>query len=196
MKPYKITSLRWSMLSAWDYDPEQFYRVYVLGEKQTSAQLTFGSYVDEKLQIDPTFIPAHPRYPVKQHPMKVMFDGLLLTGTADWIDFDTKQLWDTKTGVQPWTQSRADDHGQLTMYLLMLYIANKKLKPEEWTLGIHWLPTQKTEHSNFDTNISFRDNPPVPITFHTKRTMLDLLAFCARIKRTIKEMEEYVNNHD
>ncbi len=191
---YKIKTLRWSALSSFEYDPKQWYDTYVLGKQQKSPELSFGSKIDQQIQDDPTFIPTLPRYPLMQHSMKVMFDGLLLTGTADGIDMKKKQLWDYKTGKAEWNQKRADEHGQLTAYLLFLFIADKTLKPEEWTCGIHWLPTKKTEHGNFDTDITFRDDPVVPISFTTKRTMLDLLEFCARIKKTVKLMEEFVNN--
>jgi len=195
----KITTLRWSAISSWDYSKEQWFDTYgrpLLGLpaiEQKSPQLSFGTYVDDKLQEDDSFIPSHPRYPIRQHVMKVMYGGIELTGKLDWADFDKHQLWDTKTGVQPWTKKRADEHGQLTMYLMMLYIANKKIKPEEWELGIHWIPTKKTETGDFKTIIDFRDNPIVPFSFPTKRTMLDILKFGGKIKNTAALMEKYLD---
>lgn len=194
--PYKIKTIRWSAIGAWEYSKEQWHKTYVLGQQQSSPELTFGSMVDAKIQNDPTFIPSLPRYPEMQHSMRVNFDGIVLTGTADGIDFNKKLLFDFKTGAKPWTKSRADETGQLSMYLLMLYITDKKIKPEEWKLGIHWLPTKKSDETgDFKPRIiTFRDDPVIPITFETKRTMADLLKFAQYIKQTIKSMENYVNS--
>jgi len=193
-KAVKITSLRWSALSAFEYNREQWYQTYILGIRQESPQLAFGSYVDDLIQTDHSFIPTLPRYPVMQHRMEVMLrKGLQLTGTADGVDFTpgNYRLADFKTGVVPWTKKRADQTGQLRMYALMIYLMTK-IPPEEFRYFIHWIPTKKVESGNFEMRIDFRDNPIVPYTFETKITTADILKFINRIEFTVKEMEKYI----
>lgn len=192
--PYVITDERpmsWSSIASFEWSAEQWYSNYILGIKQTSPEMTFGSMVDKKLQDDPTYLPHVPRYPYMQHKMRAVFDGIPLTGVPDGLDFtqDPKRvLIDYKTGKAPWTQKKADATGQLTMYLLLLFLT-EGMRPEEFDLAIHWLPTAYQS----DFTIGFR-NPANPelITFATTRTMLDILKFGQRIKDNYKLMQRYV----
>jgi len=120
----------------------------------------------------------------------VMYNGIKLNGTADHFDRKGRRLKDDKTGKKEWTQKRADETGQLTMYLLLIYIS-EKIKPEEMTCYIDWLPTVE----NGDFTLTFRDNPPKPISFKTKRTMADLLQFASYIDSVRKEMAAYGKNY-
>jgi hypothetical protein len=190
---YIITPARpmsWSSMSSFEYSPEQWYDNYVLGKKQSSREMTFGSMIDKKFQNDPTFLPEVERFPILQHGMKVLFADIPLIGFSDGYD-PGKRLMDLKTGKKPWDKVRADATGQLSMYSLMLYIQDK-VKPEDLELSIVWLPTK--EYGDF--TIDFRDDPVVPQYFYTTRSMVDILTFGKRIKDTYKLMQEYVENHD
>jgi len=178
--------LSWSAISSFEWDKEQWYQSYILNIRQESKELTFGNYVDKELQNNPKFLPEVERYPVMQHEMRIMFDGVPLVGFADGYD-PGKTLADYKTGKKAWTKKRADETGQLTMYALMLYLI-EKVKPADMTFRIVWLPT--AEHGDF--SIGFREWPPKVQIFNTKRTMLDILQFGQRIKKTLGEMQEYV----
>ena len=182
--------LSYSSISSFHYNPEVWYRTYILNERQTSKEMTFGSMIDLKIQNDPTFLPSLPRYPLMQHEMKVVFNGIHLIGKPDGLDLNEFVLVDFKTGKQPWNKKRADETYQLTMYLLLIYIT-KKIPPEKFKCLIHWLPTK--ENGSFD--IEFRDNPVKVITIETKRSMKDLLNFGTYIHETIKSMEKYVLDH-
>lgn len=189
--PWEKRPFHWSQISSWEYDPEQWYNTYYLGIPQTlNKELAFGKMVDDRIQDDPDFIPELERYPIQQHSMSVMYNGIKLNGTADHFDRKGRRLKDDKTGKKVWDQKRADETGQLTMYLLLLYIS-EKIKPEEMTCYIDWLPTV----DRGDFTIQFRDNPPKPITFKTTRTMKDLLAFGAKINQIRKEMKAYIDAH-
>jgi len=195
---YKITSERPLSYSAinlfsdpqWG-SPEKWYDSYILGKRQTSREMTFGSMIDKRFQNDPTFLPEIQRYSVLQHEMKVMFADIPLIGYSDGWEPDTARLMDLKTGKAPWTKKRANDTTQLTMYALMLYIQDK-VKPEDISFTIVHLPTKE----NGDFSIGFRDDPVVPQYFHTKRIMEDLLLFGAHIKKTYAQMQEYVASRD
>ncbi len=161
-----------------------------MGVKETSKEMEFGSLIDKRIQNDPKFLPTLPRYPLMQYKMSVIYNKIPLVGLPDGIDFTNPRLADYKTGKKKWDQDRADETGQLTMYLLLVYIS-KKVSPEKFRCFIHWLPTQ----ANGDFTISLIKDCK-PITIETKRTMADLLKFGQRINSIYKQMEEYCLNHD
>lgn len=186
--------LSYSSISSFEWNKDKWYRSYILGEQQSSLEMTFGSMIDKKIENDPTFLPTLPRYSIMQHKMKAMFNGIQIIGTADGMCFDKFLLADFKTGRIPWDQKRTDETKQLTMYLLLAYIT-KKVSPEDFKCYIHWLPTKKDDHGNFESEISFRDDPVVPITFETKRSMKDILLFGSYIMKTVDEMKSFVESH-
>lgn len=184
---YKLRGgLSWSSISSFEWDKEQWYQSYIKGIRQESRELTFGSFVDKKLQDDPTFLPSVERYLIMQYEMRIMFDGIPLVGYADGYD-PGKTLADYKTGKKAWTQKRADETGQLTMYAFMLYLIDK-VRPGDMTFRIVWLPTVESG----DFSIQFKDDPVKPKVFNTTRSMLDILQFGQKIKRMLEEMQEYV----
>jgi hypothetical protein len=201
--------LSWSALSSFEYNKEQWFETYILGKKQSSPEMTFGSIVDKKIQNDPKFLPKLPRYPVMQYEMRAVFNGIPLIGFPDGLSlnnpdvknlkkykvFDKEgfKLSDYKTGVKKWDQKRADETGQLTFYLFLLYIIHK-FKPKDFICGIHWLPTSKVEGGDFSVKVDLISDEHISIV--TKRTMQDLLEMGSRINKVTKEMESYVRNHN
>lgn len=192
---YVITEERpmsWSSLSSFDWDPSAWYRRYILGEEQTSPEMTFGSMVDKRLQDDPLYLPHVPRYPLMQHVMRGTVSGIPIIGVPDGLNLAEPNLADYKTGKKPWTIKRANETGQLTWYLLLIELT-EKIKPEAFDCFIHWLPT--ANHPDFTINFRNPDDPEL-ITFRTTRSSLDTLMFRKRITDTYKAMQEYVEAHE
>lgn len=216
MKKFDLTTiynenrpLSWSGISSFEWNKGQWYRKYVLKElPEITDELRFGSFIDKKIQDNPKFLPKLVRYPVLQHEMRGTYDGIPLLGFADTfrpltlnsggVAFTKKTarvvppsilkpaIRDYKTGRKPWDQKRANETGQLTMYLLMLYLRDK-IKPEDVECYIDWLPTHIEEGK-----IAFIKEGDIR-TFKTKRTMKQVLEFCQRIKTVWAEMEEYAS---
>jgi hypothetical protein len=65
-----------------------------------------------------------------------------------------------------------------------------KVKPEDVTCTLHWLPTA----DKGDFTLGFR-TPFKVHHFNTKRTTKDCLLMGAEIIKQRKEMEEYIKNH-
>lgn len=190
----KTRPLSWSSLSSFWWDKEEWFNKYVLHFEQTiTNEMEFGKLFAKSIEEGTCQVPELMQHLTgkKEHPFNAMFGKIPLVGYAD--DFDPitfKRLEEVKTGKKPWTQTRANDHGQFDMYLLMNYITNK-IKPEEVACRLHWLPTQQ----NGDFSISFIQ--PVRVhTFTTKRTMKQILGFGMKINKTYREMEEFVKNHN
>lgn len=198
---HKDRPLSWSAISSFEWNKGQWYRKYVLKEiPEETPELLFGKMVDKKIQDDPKYLPKLVRYPVLQHEMRCSFNGIPLVGYADAFrpvapiitpisknhieQVFNPALRDYKTGRKPWDQKRADETGQITMYLMMLYLQHK-IKPEDVEAYIDWLPTHYE-----DGKIAFIKEGDIH-TFKTRRTMQQCLAFGQRIKDTWAEMEAY-----
>lgn len=188
--------LSWSSISCFDDkdwgNPEKWYTQYVLGiREKPSRELLFGSMIDKQLQNDTEFLPDLERLPYLQYKLEAEYKGIKLLGYPDGWDPDStpKRMNDFKTGKNAWTQKKADETGQLTMYATILYLS-EGIKPEEIDFQIDWMETVQ----NADLSIGFVKNMKVK-TFHTKRTMADVLKFLSRIEKTRKAMIEYCKKH-
>jgi len=197
---WKKRPFSWSQMSSFEYSADQWYRKYYLGEKQkTSAEMEFGKDVGERLASDPSFMPEVPRQKHMEYGVQVKLGDVELVGYFDSFN-DLPEgvvypLHEYKTGRKAWDQKRADNHGQITFYCLLLWLA-KKIRPEQVLATIHWMPTEESDQSFKDfmdgkRNIEFKKGGQVA-SFVTKRTMRDVLMFGARINQTIKEMEDYI----
>lgn len=197
----KNRPLSWSAISSFEWDKEQWYRNYYLGQKDPmTPELIFGAKFalscEKKKPLAPVTMLSE-----MEHAFKVVFNGIPLTGFADtYCRTSKRKIGEYKTGVKAWDQKRVDQHGQITMYALMNYISHR-IKPEDTKFFLEWIPTRKImqengDYSKFDYTIGFESDPPEVRTFHTKRTMKDILTFGNRINNTIEEMERYVQQHD
>lgn len=185
----KNRPLSWSAISSFEYDKEEWYRKYVLGVQQRATPaMTFGKKVAEAIEAGKP--PARLTILSQcEHELHCIFEGISLIGFIDTYE-PGKSVGEFKTGKRAWTQKRVDEHGQLDMYLLCLFVRDK-VHPETLEVFLEWMPTQ--EHGDFSVSII---DPDKVHHFKTKRTMTDILRFGARIKRTYREMEEYCQNHD
>ena len=191
MLDFNKRPLSYSSINSFEYNKERWYETYILGKRQSSRQLTFGSKIDLMLQNDPNFLPQIPRDGLLQHEMVVSFNGIKLIGKPDFINLEKYILRDFKTGVVKWDKKRADETDQLTMYLFIVYI-KYKIPPENFKCYIDWMPTEESG----DFEIRFVEPIEQNIQqIETSRTMQDIAKFGVKIKKIIKEMEKYVKNH-
>lgn len=188
-------AISWSQISSFEWDPEQWYETYVLGIRQISRELTFGSYIDKKIQEDPTFLPELPRYKLMQHKMEAKLGGLKIVGLPDGLDLVKFLLADYKTGkfkangAPAWDQAKAEATGQLKMYLLLVWLT-EKITPDKFKCFIHWIPT--FERGDFTIQLV----EPVKIhTFEVRITMQEVLEFSVHITNTVKKMKAYAEQH-
>lgn len=146
--------------------------------------MEFGKVCGERLASDPTYLPEVPRLPIFEHELKFDFNGVPMIGYIDALCLETNQLLEYKSGRKKWDKKRVDEHGQIDLYLLGLYVT-KNIKPEDITSRLVWLPTHIK-----DGQVAFVE-PFAPVVFNANRTMADILRFGNYIKEVRKEMEEY-----
>lgn len=189
----RIRPLSWSAISSFEYDPEQWYRKYVLGiEEKPNAAMLFGKTVGERIAKDPTFLPHLSRLSHFEFELHAHFCDIPLLGYIDSYE-PHEYLFEYKTGKRgknEWTQKKADTHGQIDMYLLLLWL-KYRVKPYDVACTIFWMPTK--EGSDF--NISFIDEKKIQ-AFPTVRNMHDITNFGLRINKRYKEMIAYCENHE
>ncbi len=184
----KARPLSWSAISCFEWNPDEWYRRYVLGEREApTKEMLFGSMIGKKVEKDPSFLPAVVRHSRMEYPFKGVFSKYPLVGFADSLCGETfGKLAEYKTGKKPWDQKRADSHGQLDMYALMNYMMNG-VRPQDLEITLVWLPTEETPEG------AIRLVEPIsPVAIRTRRTMRQALEFGVRIERTVMLMQDYV----
>ncbi len=187
----KKRPLSWSAISSFEYDPEQWYRNYFLGQRDpASREMIFGSKFATSCENRKPLAPVTLLCKMEKE-FSIVFNQIPLVGYADTFCEKTKcHTGEYKTGKKAWDQQRVDEHGQITMYSLMNYVKHKK-KPEDCEFFLEWIPTCELG----DFSIDFVR--PIKVHhFKTKRTMRDVLDFGIRINETVKAMELYVRNHE
>lgn len=188
MKRFDEKPLSWSAISSFLYDPEQWYAKYVLCIEQASnASMDLGKEIGALLASDPTFLPSVPRHSYFEYELSAKLGERDLIGYIDSYEPHT-DLLEYKTGKKAWNQKRVDEHGQLTLYALLLNLMHK-VKPEDIRFRLVWLPTQE----NGDFSISLKNTDPV--IFETTRTMRDILLFGAYVHNVYGQMEECAKQH-
>jgi hypothetical protein len=188
---WKKRPMSWSQYSQFtQYSKFDWFNKYINGGETTpSKEMRFGSFVDKKIQDDPTFIPDLKREVSLQYKMHCPLSDFHLIGIPDAIDLEKKVLRDYKTGKQNWTQSRADSTGQLTWYLLMVYLIHQ-VDPSEYECYIDWLETMEDPEGNI-----MLKQPAVPQVFKTKRNKKDILVLASEIINIRKEMEDFARSY-
>lgn len=182
--------LSWSAINSFRYDKKQWYAKYVLGEITVpSKEMEFGSYIGKRLETEEDFMPEIPRCMAgMEYKIHCDFDDVQLLGYVD--SFDEQNLilheYKTSSNKKKWNQKSVDEHEQLTMYLLGLYIT-KNIYPEDVKIFLHYIPVR--ENGAFKMEI---DTSVLIQHFETKRNRRDIIKFGVEIKKTIKEMEKYV----
>ena len=177
----KDRPMSWSQISSFEYDPEQWYQVYVLGEKgEPSGAMKFGKKIGDKYLYEKTF--------QREYKITGKIGNIPLIGFIDAFDLENKKLIELKTG-RNWDLKKAQTHGQIDLYCAMLWTMHK-IHPAELDIKLIWLATEET--GDFSTQF-VKDMKPV--IFPIKKTMLDVLNMLARVKRVKAQMESYKQSH-
>ncbi len=183
--------MSWSSISSFRYDPEKWYKKYVLGVAQEdTAPLIFGKKVGEKLASDFTFLPQVPRLPIFEKKLVGKVGDINILGFLDAFQEKPCNFLEFKTSSNSkrWTQKTAEDHGQMLFYFALIWL-NYGIAPEKIGARLVYIPCK--ENNSFEIELS---GEPVQI-FNVKKTSVDVLNFLNEIKRTYKEMEEYIKSY-
>lgn len=185
---WKERDVSWSQISSWMYSKDQWAMKYLFGiEEPANQAMIFGNVVGDTLGLPSSMVPSlNPHLVgIKEFELRVPMNGYNLVGFCDHFCPETIVLNENKTSQKKdrWTQKLVDEHGQITMYDLMLYL-KLKIKPEDVRNFLNFIPV--TEGQDFQLRVE--DNF---LRFETKRTLKQCLMFGAQIQKTLKDMEAY-----
>lgn len=206
-----------SQLSAWEYDPTEWYKRYILGERfEPNATMIAGTKIGDAIGTGACPLlkaksKEHYIYPsgVKEFKLTAKLGDIYLVGYCDHFDPTTHTLHENKTSTNRyrWNQRKTDEHDQFTMYALMLFLCHN-IPPEDVTMYLNFIPTCKLLVPKAD----FKDVPEWALDEHicdervelpdviewkqypTKRTTEDLERYVTYVENTVKAMQEYVDN--
>lgn len=185
---FKTRPLSWSQLSTFKYSKEDWYKRYILNEADPpNAAMLYGSKVGDSIGTDESLVPTLVPPGVKEYSLKGNIEDIFMVGFADHYCPDTYVLNENKTTDKPgkWNQKSVDEHGQLTMYALLLFLQDR-VKPEAVKMYLNYIPV--CIGNDFDY---YLPTPPTYTAIETKRTTLQILNFITELKDTVKEMEAY-----
>lgn len=170
----------------------RYVRNYIFGElDQPTVRMEFGSKValamengeetdDELINM---FVKMLPRYPKREHeievPFKTQYGQVTLLGKLDQFNPWTLGFRETKTGVNPWTQMRADNHTQLTHYAAMIWLKHKKIPKD---IHLDWGETEILEDGTVVLTGKIR-------TFEVKKSLADILGYLSKVGRVAFEID-------
>ena len=164
----------WTQMSTFLRSPKEWKRIYIDGEKQfVSQEMQAGKEAEE------TFVQS-------QTELLAMYKGIHLKGYADFYDDETGFLREDKTGKEPWTQQRVDDHGQLLFYALILREAGMPLTK----IQLSWYKTKNEIDENGNKSIKMSNesvifNREVP-------TDEEIDDFGSKLVKTVMDMAKFL----
>ncbi len=178
--------LSYSQKSKFEYDPDAWFDDYVLGIKEPpNALMEFGTLVGDSIGTENSMVPSLVPPGVKEYEMKAYVGNVLMIGFADHYCPDILELNENKTSPTKdrWTQKKVDEHEQLTMYCLLLFLLNKT-KPEDVAIWLNFMRTRLA-----GTKYKLVDQEP--LRFPTKRSMLQITQYSGQVLKTVDEMYAY-----
>lgn len=129
--------LSWSGLDLWERNPEEYKDVYFKGyRKYENDAMRFGKHIANVLcgkekpknHIEQSVKLLAKGWGNQETEIKVKYKSpygnIELIGYLDDRSNDFIEFLDTKTGTGKWTQKKAEKHGQLHFYYLLILLAH------------------------------------------------------------------------
>jgi hypothetical protein len=193
LERFKTRALSHSQLASFEYDPEQWYQSYWLGNRQpATAEMEAGSRIGDLIGTPDSPVPELQPPGVKEYGYKKLaWNGFYLTGYMDHYCPDTRFLSENKTSKNKsrWTKGKAQKHDQFSMYCLLLNI-DHGIKPEDIQMVLNFIPLRLV-----GVTLDVYD-PPTYKQFLVTRTQEDIERYKMYIMETIEKMAEYAKMRD
>lgn len=189
---FQVRPLSYSQLASFEYDPEQWWRNYVLEQRDpTTPAMAYGTYIGDLIGTPECPIPGLTPPGKKEYALQASLGEIKLVGYCDHFCPDTLVLHENKTSDKPdrWDQNKVHHHGQLTMYALMLFLRDK-IKPEDIEMYLNFVPVVRGGDMLYKL-----PDPPIFHSFPTSRNTMDIMKYSRYILDTVKKMEEYYDSH-
>ncbi len=159
------------------YEAGRYYEEYILGNRRESKEMTFGKKIADGLKSgskdkDVEFVRMWtPKVDKREKKLLEVIEGIRIMAELDgWCK--VKAIYEYKTGKVKWTQARADNSDQLTIYSMLAWY-RYHIYPR---LILIWIPTK-----NDGKKIALTGE--LPRSFITKRTLTDYGMMLKRLKK-------------
>lgn len=183
--------LSYSQLSQWEYDKEKWYTSYIEGKREpANAAMLYGNVVGDSIGTAGSLVPALIPPGIKEYEIHANLGDVFLFGKADHFCPEDSILHENKTSSTEdrWDQKKVDQHGQLTMYALMLFLRDK-IRPEDVTIYLNFIPVLVDGAWEYSM-----PSPPTYTQFKTKRTTHDIMKYSQYVLQTVKDMDAYIHS--
>lgn len=185
--------LSWSQIDLWQRNRNDYMARYFRDEEGVSTPaMDFGKQFAEIMEgtsetSDPKVLAmaqVAPRYEIAEYKLEAVLKSeegeIPLLGYLDTSHEDpTRGFREYKTGKTQWTQRKVDEHGQLTLYDLMIFL---RFGGRPQSIYLDWFETVVEEEQVTMTGRHLH--------FETRRTMRQLIDMAALVTRTAREISD------
>ena len=189
--------LSWSGMSLFETNPRLWIKKYLDGEDvgYSNSGQRFGKKMSEHIEgdeetedIELSTIKSQLKLLQKRNLpisciLKSVYGDIPLFGRLDTANSNLGAFKDHKTGINGWTQKKADGYGQLHFYATMIYLIKGKIPKA----GIDWI---KTINEKGEINVTGEIE-----SFEVKITMSQVLDMMSRITKNAVEIDKLTKKH-
>jgi len=188
-----------------DLTKNRFYLYYIKDRHYENPETIFGKKIadglkkkktkDKEVEFCRSFLPV-PKYREKE--LHVVIDGVPILCQLDGDSLDIIDEFKTghldPKGKAPWSQKKADNWDQLTIYMMVKWrLTGKNPKGR-----LSWIPTKKVFTGKFNKKgeeiYKIALSGEFPKTWITERSIKDYMLLFAELKKTYEEIQEFFKN--
>ena len=188
-----LRPLSYSQLSAWEYNKDEWYERYILNKRTpANSAMRAGTIIGDSIGTDKSLVPLLTPPGVKEYELRASLGDIHIVGYCDHYCPLTHTLHENKTSTnrKKWNQKSVDEHKQLDMYALMLFLTHDVL-PNDLTIYLNYIPVIE--------GADMRYYLPDPVEFYqypTRRTDEHLVNMTRYIENTVEDMCAYAIHKD
>lgn len=187
-KRFILRPLSYSQLSAWEYDKNEWYERYVLGKKSShNSAMRAGTIIGDSIGTDKSLVPLLTPPGVKEYELRASLGDIHMVGYCDHYCVDTMVLHENKTSTnrKKWNQKSVDEHKQLDMYALMLFLTHD-VHPDDLAIYLNYIPVIEGADMRY-----YLPNPVEFYQYPTRRTEKHIVTMTEYIEQTVENMWQY-----
>jgi len=192
-KRFIVRPLSYSQLSAWEYNKDEWYERYILNKKTpANSAMRAGTLIGDSIGTEKSLVPLLTPPGVKEYELRASLGDIHIVGYCDHYCPDTKTLHENKTSTNrnKWNQRSVDEHKQLDMYALMLFLTHDVL-PDDLKIYLNYIPVIEGADMRY-----YLPDPVEHYSFQTSRSEKHLVDMTRYIENTVEDMCAYAVHKD
>lgn len=197
--------LSYSAIQLWKNNKARYIAYYMDGGDNniSNSGMAYGKMVADALEheqstgdlLTDAAMLLLPKYDIRDKEIQVETKTdagwLKLIGRPDYLNSETKEFYETKTGRGKWTQAKAQKHPQMLYYAMLIYLAYGVVLKDAY---LNWMETEEVLEPYKEGDWLPGDKKVVKPTGHVETfkvtfTLTDILKCMAETIRVAKEIE-------